>query len=94
MTDPTKALQRFWNLSGSGVTADLTFTYLQADVPGTANACAWVVPQLTRPSADPSAWSAVRVRSTAGYVAGLLRQRFDLRHVFERLQLVAITAPA
>jgi 3-aminoavenalumate diazotase len=41
--------------------------------------CAWVVPQLAQPSADPSAWSAVRIRSTAGYVAGLLRQRFDMR---------------
>src|SRR5687768_6993709 len=41
--------------------------------------CAWTVPQLAQPSADPSAWSAVRIRSTAGYVAGLLRQRFDMR---------------
>ena len=41
--------------------------------------CAWVVPQLAQPSADRSAWSAVRVRATAGYVAGLLRQRFDMQ---------------
>jgi long-chain acyl-CoA synthetase len=41
--------------------------------------CAWVVPQRAQPSADSSAWSAVRIRSTAGYVAGLLRQRFDMR---------------
>jgi long-chain acyl-CoA synthetase len=42
--------------------------------------CAWVVPQLTQASNDPKAWSAVRIRSTAGYVAALLRKRFDMRH--------------
>jgi long-chain acyl-CoA synthetase len=41
--------------------------------------CAWVVPRLAPASTDPKAWSAVRIRSTAGYVAALLRERFDLR---------------
>ena len=36
-TDPTLALQRYWNLTAAGVTADLTFNYLTADIPGTAN---------------------------------------------------------
>ena len=35
--DPTLALQRYWNLTAAGVTADLTFSYLTADIPGTAN---------------------------------------------------------
>jgi predicted outer membrane repeat protein len=30
----TKSLQRYWTLSGSGITADLTFHYLDADVMG------------------------------------------------------------
>lgn len=35
--DPAHALKRFWKLTGSGVTADLTFTYLDpTDIPGTA----------------------------------------------------------
>jgi S-layer family protein/all-beta uncharacterized protein len=35
---PTKALQRYWTLTGTGVTADLTFNYLDpTDIPGTAN---------------------------------------------------------
>ena len=35
---PSKALQRYWTLTGTGVTADLTFNYLDpTDVPGTAN---------------------------------------------------------
>src|SRR6266404_1744940 len=35
--DPAKALQRYWKLSGAGVTADLTFNYLDpTDIPGTA----------------------------------------------------------
>jgi hypothetical protein len=34
---PAKALQRYWTLTASGVTADLTFSYLDPpDVPGTA----------------------------------------------------------
>jgi acyl-coenzyme A synthetase/AMP-(fatty) acid ligase len=46
--------------------------------------CAWVVPQL--PPADPQAWSAARIRATAGHVAGLLRERFGM----ERDERVAI----
>jgi DNA/RNA endonuclease G (NUC1) len=34
---PSKALQRYWTLTATGVTADLTFNYLAGDVPGTAN---------------------------------------------------------
>lgn len=35
---PTKALQRYWTLTGTGVTADLTFNYLDpTDIPVTAN---------------------------------------------------------
>ncbi|HST24161.1 MAG TPA: C25 family cysteine peptidase, partial [Blastocatellia bacterium] len=38
LADPSKALQRYWTLTATGVTADLTFTYLDPpDVPGTAN---------------------------------------------------------
>jgi hypothetical protein len=36
--DTTKALQRYWTLTNNGLTnADLTFNYLDGDVPGTAN---------------------------------------------------------
>ncbi|QYO65804.1 Calx-beta domain-containing protein [Leptolyngbya sp. 7M] len=36
--NPSKALSRHWKLSGTGVTSDLTFSYLDpADIPGTAN---------------------------------------------------------
>ena len=41
--------------------------------------CAWAVPQLRRAADDSKAWSAARIRSTAGYLAGLLRARFDLQ---------------
>ena len=34
---PSKALQRYWTLTATGVTADLTFNYLDLDVPGTAD---------------------------------------------------------
>ncbi len=38
LADPSKALQRYWTLTATGVTADLTFNYLDPpDVPGTAN---------------------------------------------------------
>src|SRR5262249_19070200 len=37
LIDPSKALQRYWTLTASSVTADLTFNYLATDVPGTAN---------------------------------------------------------
>ncbi len=36
--NPTQALQRYWTLAATGVTADLTFNYLDpTDIPGTAN---------------------------------------------------------
>jgi peptidase C25-like protein len=35
--DPSKSLQRYWTLSGSGITADLTFRYLATDVMGNEN---------------------------------------------------------
>jgi len=36
--NPTHALQRYWTLTATGVTADLTFNYLDpTDIPGTAN---------------------------------------------------------
>ena len=35
---PSLALQRYWTLTGTGLTADLTFNYLDpTDIPGTAN---------------------------------------------------------
>jgi hypothetical protein len=38
IADPTKALQRYWTLTATGVTADLTFNYLDpTDIPVTAN---------------------------------------------------------
>jgi acyl-CoA synthetase (AMP-forming)/AMP-acid ligase II len=39
--------------------------------------CAWTVPQLG--PVDGDSWTARRIRATAGYVAGLLRERFDLQ---------------
>ena len=32
---PSKAISRYWKLAGTGVTSDLTFTYLDADIPVT-----------------------------------------------------------
>jgi hypothetical protein len=41
---PAKALQRYWTLTASGVTADLTFNYLDpTDIPMTANEAAFVI---------------------------------------------------
>ena len=40
--------------------------------------CAWVVPRLAAVSKDANAWSAERIRSTAGYVAALLRERLGM----------------
>jgi peptidase C25-like protein/fibronectin type III domain protein len=41
---PTHALQRYWTLTGTGVTADLTFNYLDpTDIPMTANENAFVI---------------------------------------------------
>ncbi|MCU1268000.1 MAG: hypothetical protein JWM21_4318 [Acidobacteria bacterium] len=41
---PQYALQRYWTLTGTGVTADLTFNYLDpTDIPGTANENAFVI---------------------------------------------------
>jgi hypothetical protein len=39
LSDPTKALDRYWTLTGpgGGFTANLTFNYLDVDIPGTAN---------------------------------------------------------
>lgn len=34
--DPARMLQRYWTTSGSGVTANLTFNYLNGDIPGTS----------------------------------------------------------
>lgn len=34
---PSKALERYWALTGTDITADLTFNYLDEDVPATAN---------------------------------------------------------
>src|SRR4030095_10020889 len=34
---PSKALQRYWTLTGTGVTANLTFSYFARAVPRTAN---------------------------------------------------------
>jgi uncharacterized repeat protein (TIGR01451 family) len=35
--NPAMTLQRFWTLNGSGITADVTFNYLDADVAGNEN---------------------------------------------------------
>ena len=41
---PQKALQRYWTLTATGVTADLTFTYLDPlDIPASANEAAFVI---------------------------------------------------
>jgi hypothetical protein len=41
---PSKALSRYWKLSGTGVTSDLAFTYLDPqDIPATANEAAFVI---------------------------------------------------
>ncbi|HEX8650886.1 MAG TPA: C25 family cysteine peptidase [Pyrinomonadaceae bacterium] len=42
--DTTKALQRYWRLTNNGVTnADLTFNYLDGDVPGTATESNFII---------------------------------------------------
>ncbi len=42
--NPTMALQRYWTLTATGVTADLTFNYLDpTDIPGTANKSNFVI---------------------------------------------------
>src|SRR4029450_11416656 len=42
--DASKALQRYWTLTVSGVTADLTFNYLDpTDIPPTANESNFVI---------------------------------------------------
>ena len=44
MLSPTHALQRYWVLTGTGLTADLTFTYLDpTDIPGTATESLFVI---------------------------------------------------
>jgi hypothetical protein len=41
---PAKALSRYWKLTGTGVTSDLTFTYNDpADIPGTATEASFVI---------------------------------------------------
>jgi long-chain acyl-CoA synthetase len=37
--------------------------------------CRWTVPAIRHRYPDPTAWSALRIRETAGYVAGVLRRR-------------------
>jgi len=42
--NPSKALSRHWKLTGTGVTSDLTFTYLDpVDIPGTATEANFVI---------------------------------------------------
>jgi hypothetical protein len=41
--DPTKMLQRYWTLSGSGITSNVVFHYLDADVPGTSTESAYSI---------------------------------------------------
>jgi hypothetical protein len=44
LTSPQLALQRYWTLTGTGITADLTFTYLDPlDVPASADETAFVI---------------------------------------------------
>ncbi len=41
---PAKALSRYWTLNGTGITADLTFSYLDpTDIPGTATEANFVI---------------------------------------------------
>jgi hypothetical protein len=35
--DPLRTLQRFWTLSGAGIRSNITFNYLDGDVPGAPN---------------------------------------------------------
>ncbi len=42
--NPSKALSRYWKLTGTGITSDLTFNYLDpADIPGTATEANFVI---------------------------------------------------
>ena len=42
--NPAKALSRYWTLTGTGITADLTFNYLDpTDIPGTATEANFVI---------------------------------------------------
>jgi uncharacterized repeat protein (TIGR01451 family) len=47
LLDATKTLNRYWTLSGSGITSNLTFNYLNVDVPGTTNEALWNVIRVT-----------------------------------------------
>jgi hypothetical protein len=49
--DPLRTLQRFWTLTGNGIRSDLTFNYVDADVPGAPN--------------DESLWGILRITGTA-----------------------------
>ncbi|MEN3334180.1 MAG: hypothetical protein V7641_3545 [Blastocatellia bacterium] len=40
---PNNALQRYWTLTASGLTANLTFHYLQADIPAAASESSFVI---------------------------------------------------
>jgi DNA/RNA endonuclease G (NUC1) len=57
--NPSKALQRYWTLAATGITANLTFNYLAGDVPGTANENNFVIFKydgtLTQPGGTVSA---------------------------------------
>jgi hypothetical protein len=48
--DPLRTLQRFWTLTGNGIRSDLTFNYVDADVPGAPN--------------DESLWGILRITGT------------------------------
>ena len=42
--DPSRSLARYWTLTATGITADLTFNYLDpTDIPATANEAAFVI---------------------------------------------------
>jgi hypothetical protein len=45
--DPARTLQRYWSLSGSGIRSNITFNYLDTDIPGTTNENLWNIIRVT-----------------------------------------------
>lgn len=79
----TNALQRYWTLAGTGVTASLTFTYLTTDVVGTAANYKFVknsggVLTTLAPASNPSTTSA-RIEGVTSFSDWTLAERSSLQ---------------
>ena len=55
--DPSKSLQRYWTLTATGLTADLTFNYHDpTDMPATANESNFVIFKNEAGTFSPTGW--------------------------------------